>query len=106
MLLEQFKRAGGADDDLVEDALLLSEEYPENRRVQYTAAEIGSSLTYDKAKHYERTAKAILRWKELYEKETKLTEEERIVLTKQTARKLLKIYQEEEAAKLLEELSF
>lgn len=104
VLLEQFKRAGGADNDLVEDALLLSEEYPENRRVQYTAAEIGSSLTYDKAKHYERTAKAILRWKELYEKETKLTEEERIVLTKQTARKLLKVYQAEEAAKLLEEL--
>lgn len=104
VLLEQFKRAGGADDDLVEDALLLSEEYPENRRVQYTAAEIGSSLTYDKAKHYERTTKAILRWKELYEKETKLTEEERIVLTKQTARKLLKVYQQEEAAKLLEEL--
>ena len=47
-----------------------------------------------------------MRWKELYEKETKLTEEERIVLTKQTARKLLKVYQQEEAAKLLEELSF
>ncbi len=60
-LLEQFKKNGGAEEELVEEVLLLSEEQPDNLWIQYTAAHIASSLTYDDAKHYDRTARAILR---------------------------------------------
>lgn len=103
-LLEKYKRYGGADAELTEAALSLSEEYPENLWVQYTAAMLGSSLTYDKAGHYDRTAKAILRCEELYRKEKKPTDAERAAFGKSMAQMLLKVYHEEEAAGLLEEL--
>ena len=104
MFLEQFKKYGGADQELAENALSLSEEYPEHLRVQYAAAVIGSSLTYDKAKHYDRTAEAILRYEELYRNEKEPTDPEKAEFEKTIARMLLKIYHEEEAARLLEEM--
>lgn len=103
-LLEQYKKYGKADDELVKDALALSEEYPENIRVQYAAAVIGCSLTYDKARHYDQTAEAVLRYEELYRKEKKPSASEQAAFEKQIAQMLLQIYHEEEAARILEEV--
>ena len=104
-LFEQFKKYGGADESLTEEALTLSEEYPDSLWVQYTAAVIASSLTYDDATHYDRTAKAILRCEELYEKEKKPTEEEKLSFGKNMAQMLFQVYHDEEAAELLEDLA-
>lgn len=104
-LLEQMKRNGGADKELVNEALEFSEEYPDNLWVQYTAAYIGSSLTYDDAGHYDRTAEAIWRCHELYRKETKPSADQQLSFGKDMAQMLLRIYREEEAARILEELA-
>lgn len=103
--LEKWKRQGGTDKELAEDALLLADEYPENLRIQYAAAVIGSSLAYDGAKHYDQTAKAALRFRELYIEEKGLTDAEQTAFEKEIARMLLKVYHEEEAAELLEPLA-
>ena len=103
--IDQYKRSGGASEDLTEDVLSLSEEYPENLQAQYAAALIGCSLTYDGAEHYDRTAKAILRWEKLYLEERNPEGEERMDFEKNTARMLMKIYHEEEAAKILEKIA-
>lgn len=103
--IDQYKRAGGASEELAEDVLTLSEEYPENLQAQYAAALIGCSLTYDGAEHYDRTAKAVLRWEKLYLEERNPEDEERMDFEKNTARMLMKIYHEEEAAKILEKIA-
>ena len=102
-LLEQYKKYGKADEGLVKDALSLSEEYPENIRVQYAAAVIGCSLTSDDARHYDQTAEAVLRYEELYRKEKKPAASEQAAFETQVAQMLLQIYHEEEAARILEE---
>ncbi|MCD8218518.1 MAG: tetratricopeptide repeat protein [Clostridiales bacterium] len=102
---EQYKKYGGADTDLVEEALLLAEENPDSYQVQYVAAMIASSLTYVGAKHYDQTAEVILRCGELYESEMNPSETEWITFAKGMAQMLLDVYHEEEAADLLEELA-
>lgn len=104
-ILERFKKYGGADRAMAEEALALSEEYPDSLRVQYTAASVAGSLTYDDATHYDRTAKAILRCRELYEKEKEPTEAEKLSFGKNMAQMLFKVYHDDEAAELLEELA-
>lgn len=101
--LEQYKKYGKADEGLVKDALSLSEEYPENIRVQYAAAVIGCSLTSDDARHYDQTAEAVLRYEELYRKEKRPAASEQAAFETQVAQMLLQIYHEEEAARILEE---
>ena len=102
--IDQYKRAGNATEDLAEDVLTLSEEYPDNLQVQYAAALIGCSLTYDGAEHYDRTAKAVLRWEELYLKERNPEGADRMEFEKNAAQMLMKIYHEEEASKILEKI--
>lgn len=104
-LFEQYKRQGGADKQLVQDILDLSEEYPDRLWIQYTAATIGSSFTYDEAKHYDRTAKAVLRCLELYLQEQKQNEEERLAFKMNMANMLVAVYHEEDAIGILEALA-
>ena len=102
--VDQYKREGRASQNLVEEALALSEEYPGNLQAQYAAALIGSSLTYDGADHYDRTAKALLRLEEQYLEERAPGKEARLLFEKDIARMLMQIYHEEEAAEILEEI--
>jgi len=104
-LWEQYKKYGSADADLVEDVLLLAEENPDSFQIQYVAATIASSLTYDGAKHYDQTAEVILRCGELYESENDPSETEWISFAKGMAQMLLDVYHEDDAAGVLEELA-
>ncbi|MCD8148489.1 MAG: tetratricopeptide repeat protein [Clostridiales bacterium] len=104
-LWEQYKKYGGADTELAEEALLLAEENPDSYQVQYVAATIASSLTYDGASHYDQTAEVILRCGELYESEMNPSETEWISFAKGMAQMLLDVYHEEDAAELLEGLT-
>lgn len=101
-LIYQYKKMGSVDQDLAEEALDLSEEYPENLQVQYTASLLGSSLRYDNAKHYDRTAEAVLRWEKLCRMESALTGEEKLKLAKEAAQMLITVYHQEEALELLD----
>lgn len=102
--LEQYKRSGIADQDLVEKALTLSEENPDNLQIQYAAAQIGCSLTYDNARHYDRTAKAILRYEALYRDAKKLSNDDLLTLETASAQMLLTVYHPQEAIELLTSL--
>lgn len=103
--LEEYYQNGGADKDLVEDALELAEEYMEDFEVQYTASLLGSSLTYDGAGHYDATSRAILRCNELYQADSNHTDEDCVTFTKEMAQMLIQVYCEEDAADLLEALA-
>lgn len=100
LLLKDYQ-GGAATQELVDEALLLAEQYPDDWMVQYTAAKAGSELTYDGAGHYEATGNAALRYVELYIGEKDPSAEEAYDLRLSAAQMMLQCYQYETALKCL-----
>lgn len=74
-LIAKYGAEGGYSEDLVYEALKLSEEQPDNLLLQYAAYQMGSSFQEDNASHYGRTMEAASRFDELYDDGTKTDEQ-------------------------------
>lgn len=70
-LMAQYGAEGGYSKDLVNQALKMSEEKPDNLLLQYAAYQIGSNYQEDSANHYVRTAEAAARFDSLYDDGTR-----------------------------------
>lgn len=63
-------KAGTLTADIVQQALSLAEQYPDNLSLQYYAASFGMNYAADGANHYGRTIEAARRYDALYEEQT------------------------------------
>ena len=107
--LAELYSAGMKGDDSasssVKGFLDLAEEYPDDIKLQLTAAIIGSENRWDSAGHYERTAEAILRflriWNDTYSADA--DEEEYLTVQNSAASMLMNVNEFGKAASLLEE---
>lgn len=74
-LMADYRAEGGYSEELVYEALQMSEEEPENIFLQYAAYRIGSSYQEDQAGHYARTMDAAARFDSLYDDGTRTAEQ-------------------------------
>ena len=96
-LMMEVQQNGKATDKMVSQALELAEAYPDTWMIQYIAGKLGSELTYDGAKHYDRTATAIINYERLYREENKLDDTQEYQLRLTTGTMLINCYHHREA---------
>lgn len=96
-LIKKQYQEGAVSKALVDEALVMAEQYPDNWMVQYTAAQIGSSLKYDDAKHYEKTGEAAVRYLDLYISEKDPSAKDAYGIRLSVAQLLMDCYQPEKA---------
>ncbi|MBR6967561.1 MAG: tetratricopeptide repeat protein [Ruminococcus sp.] len=89
---------------LLSSALDSAEEFPEYLDLQLFAATVGSENRWDGAGHYDRTAEAVLRWRELWFKEfgEEADDQQRSSVNSTAATMLLNMAKYDKAAPILE----
>lgn len=100
--LTTVQQNGRADKEMLQEALQIAEDYPDDWMAQYVAAAIGSEVTYDGAEHYEAVASAAMRYEELYRKAYKISGQTLYNMELSVAQMLMNCYQYEDALTYLE----